>query len=108
MTDYHAPNSRWARIAARFQTNPFGPQGIDSPPMKMAFMASYNMDTFRRFVFESSFLSRYDVSSEQLEAAKSSDRELLMLGLAWIERFLFGEGPLEENRWRPSIDTQVG
>jgi len=96
MTDYHAPNSLWARIAAGFQTNPFGPQGIDSPPMKMAFMASYNMDTFRRFVFESSFLSRYDVPPEQLEAAKSNDRELLMLGLAWIERFLFGEGALKE------------
>ncbi len=96
MNAYTAPNSHWARIAARFQTNPFGTQGIDSPPMKMAFMASYNMDTFRRFVFESSFLSRYDVSAEQLAATKSSDRELLMLGLAWIERFLFGEGPLEE------------
>jgi hypothetical protein len=62
----------------------------------MTFMASYNMDTFRRFVFESSFLSRYDVPLRQLEAVKQSDRELLMLGLAWIERFLFGEGWLQE------------
>ena len=96
MNDYHEPNSRWARIAARFQTNPFGPGGMDSPPMKMAFMASYNVDTFRRFVFESSFLSRYAVPPQQLTAAKQSDRELLLLGLGWIERFLFGEGPLQE------------
>lgn len=96
MEDYHAANRRWARIAARFRTNPFGPQGIDSPPMKMAFMASYNMDTFRRFVFESSFLSRYDVDPPQLEAIERSDTDLLMLGLAWIDRFLFGQGPLQE------------
>jgi uncharacterized protein len=96
MSEYNESNSRWARIAARFQSNPFGSGGVDSPPMKMAFMASYNMDTFRRFVFESSFLSRYEVSPEQREAVKCSDNELLMLGLAWIERFLFGDGPLLE------------
>ncbi len=96
MEDYHEPNSWWARIAARLQAIPSGAQGMDSPPMKMAFMASYNMDTFRRFVFESSFLSRYIVPQQQLDAAGNDDRELLMLGLSWIERFLFGEGPLKE------------
>ncbi|WP_035242339.1 YkgJ family cysteine cluster protein [Desulfobacter vibrioformis] len=99
MGAYHEPNNCWARIAARLQTNSFRFQGIDmnSPSMKMAFMASYNMDTFRRFVFESSFLSRYNVPGQQLDAVKHDDRELLMLGLSWIERFLFGEGLLEEN-----------
>ena len=96
MEDYLEPNSCWARIAARLQSAPDGPQGVDSPPMKMAFMASYNIDTFRRFVFESSFLSRYLVPQSQLDAAGEDDRELLMLGLSWIERFLFGQGPLEE------------
>jgi hypothetical protein len=69
---------------------------MNSPAMKMAFMAAYNIDTFRRFVFESSFLSRYDVPDEQLDTVKQDDRELLMLGLSWIERFLFSEGPLAE------------
>jgi len=99
MGAYHEPNNCWARIAARLQANSFKSQGIDmnSPSMKMAFMASYNMDTFRRFVFESSFLSRYNVPGPQLDTVKHDDRELLMLGLSWIERFLFGEGLLEEN-----------
>lgn len=96
MDAYTDLNSRWARIAARFQSNPFGPKGIDSPAMKMAFMASYNVDTFRRFVFESSFLSRYAVSPEQLAAIEQDDEALLLLGLTWIDRFLFGEGALEE------------
>ncbi len=98
MEMYHEPNKCWARIAARFQSNAFNFRQIDvnSPPMKMAFMASYNMDTFRRFVFESSFLSRYVVPQQQLDAVEQDDRELLMLGLSWIERFLFGEGGLEE------------
>ena len=99
MEPYLEPNNCWARIAGRLQAESFRAQGIDagSPPMKMAFMASYDMDTFRRFVFESSFLSRYNVPDQQLDAIKHDDRELLMLGLSWIERFLFNDGPLEEN-----------
>lgn len=96
MNDYDECNGRWARIAARLQANRFGSGGIDSPPMKMAFMAGYNMDTFRRFVFDSSFLSRYHVTDERLSIVTDSDEELLKLGLDWIDRFLFNEGPLKE------------
>ena len=96
MGEYNRINAQWARIASRFQHNPFGPQGMDSPAMKMTFMAAYNMDTFRRFVFDSSFLSRYQIPRERLEALGDSDTELLLLGFEWIRRFLFGEGPLRE------------
>ncbi|WP_289019864.1 YkgJ family cysteine cluster protein [Desulfobacter postgatei] len=98
MESYQEPNNCWARIAGRLQANSFRSQGMDmnSPPMKMTFMASYNMDSFRRFVFESSFLSRYVIPQQQLDAVKQDDRALLILGLSWIQRFLFGEGQLEE------------
>jgi uncharacterized protein len=94
MEFYNDINARWAQIASRFRNNPFGPAGIDSPAMKMAFMAGFNVDTFRRFVFDSSFLSRFDVPQERLEAARRSDTALLLLGFDWIRRFLFLEGPL--------------
>jgi hypothetical protein len=59
-------------------------------------MASYNMDTFRRFVFDSSFLSRWHVPPERLETVRASDTALLLLGFDWILRFLFEQGPLCE------------
>ena len=59
-------------------------------------MASYNVDTLRRFVFDSSFLSRFHVPQERLEAVRESDNALLLLGFDWILRFLFGQGPLRE------------
>lgn len=96
MYDYNDINARWAGIAARFKDNPFGPQGADSPASKMAFMASYNVDTFRRFVFESSFLSRYAVPEKRLETARRDDTALLLLGLDWIQNFLFGEKTLQQ------------
>lgn len=94
MEPYNALNARWAPIASRFRQNPFGPRGLDSPATKMTFMASYNVDTFRRFVFDSSFLSRYAIPRERREAIAQSDTELLLLGFDWIQRFLFNQGPL--------------
>jgi Fe-S-cluster containining protein len=94
MAVYNDINARWARIFSGFRNNPFGPAGIESPSMKMAFMASFNVDTFRQFVFDSSFLSRFDVPEKRLEEVRRNDTELLLLGFDWIRRFLFREGPL--------------
>lgn len=50
--------------------------------------------TFRRFVFESSCRSRFEFTEERLAAVRDDDVELLRLGLAWINAFLFGQGSL--------------
>lgn len=96
MERYNAVNAHWARVDALLRKDPFGEQGVDSPAMKMVYMAAYNLDTFRRFVFQSSFLSRYHVSGERLETVRTDDSELLLLGFDWILRFIGGQGPLEE------------
>lgn len=96
MDGYHEINADWARIDSLLRQNPFGEKPLDSPAMKMAYMASYNMDTFRRFVFDSSFLARFQVPEERLAAARESDTALLRLGFDWILRFLFGQGPLRQ------------
>ncbi|MCG6909389.1 MAG: YkgJ family cysteine cluster protein [Deltaproteobacteria bacterium] len=96
MEPYNAVNASWAMVDALLRRNPFGGQGVDSPAMKMVYMAAYNMDTFRRFVFESSFLSRFHVAEKRLEKVGRSETELLLLGFDWILRFLGGQGPLKE------------
>jgi Fe-S-cluster containining protein len=96
MGDYNEINARWARIDSVFRENPFGENPGESPALKMAYMATYNVDTFRRFVFESSFLSRFDVPDARLAAVRESDTELLLLGFDWILRFLARRGPLRE------------
>jgi Fe-S-cluster containining protein len=96
MDDYNEINAGWARIDTLLRRNPFGEKGQDSPAMKMAYMASYNMDIFRRLVFDSRLLSRFHVPLARLEAVRESDTDLLLLGFDWILRFLFGQGSLEE------------
>lgn len=96
MEDYNEINARWAQIATHLRRSPFAGKGMESPATNMAHMAAYNIDTFRRFVFESSFLSRIRVPQERLEAVRKSDTALLVLGFDWILRFLTGQGPLRE------------
>jgi len=65
---------------------------IDNPKIaKMVFMTLYNLDKFRDFVFNTSFLDRLDVDPERIEKIKSDDVELLKFGYDWIKFGLFGE-----------------
>ncbi len=82
--------ARWAAIKALFYENPWGLEGINGPKGKMAFMAAYNIDRFRQFVFESSFLKRYRVKKAVVKKLKVSDRELLLFGFEWIRFFVWG------------------
>jgi hypothetical protein len=61
----------------------------------MFFLVSYNIDTFRKFVFESSFLDRYDIDTETLEKIKKDEVALLEFGLKWLKDVLFKEGSFQ-------------
>jgi hypothetical protein len=65
---------------------------VDNPQVfKMIFMATYNLDAFRKFVFESTFLRRFQLEPGRVEAVKESDEELLRLGYDWLGFGLFGQ-----------------
>jgi hypothetical protein len=55
----------------------------------MAFMATYNIDRFAEFVFQSSFLKRYRVKAPVLKKIKADDAELLKFGFDWVKLFLW-------------------
>ncbi len=87
---YHRMTVRWARLWRRFQENPWGGEGPAGRRGRMAFMAAYNLDRFRAFVFESSFLERFRLRPGVREAIRTDDEALLSFGFAWIELFLWG------------------
>ena len=65
---------------------------IDNPQVaKMTFMALYNLDAFRDFVFKSSFLAKFSVEPLVVEKIKRSDVELLKFAFDWIKFGLFGQ-----------------
>ncbi len=59
------------------------------------FMVCYNVDAFRRFVFESSFLERYQVDGDTVARLREDDVALLRFGLRWLKGTLF-QVPEEE------------
>jgi Fe-S-cluster containining protein len=79
----------WAELRALFHRDPWQGQGPDSPPGKMAFMATYNLDAFRDFVFQSSLRKRYRIPHEVLRRAANDDTALLELGFDWVKLFLW-------------------
>ncbi|MBW2563942.1 MAG: YkgJ family cysteine cluster protein, partial [Deltaproteobacteria bacterium] len=73
-----------------FQDDPWGSEGPDGPKGKMAFMATYNIDRFSDFVFNSSFLKRYKVKSALLKKIKTDDTQLMKFGFEWVKLFVWG------------------
>ena len=65
---------------------------IENPQIQqMIFMSLYNIDKFRKFVFESTFLDRLEVEEDILEKIKNSDTDLLKFAFEWIKFGLFGK-----------------
>ena len=62
--------------------------------MRMAFMACYDMDKFRRFVFDSSFLKRFSVPAERIATIRAADEDLMLFGFDWVRLMLRNQGPL--------------
>ncbi len=90
---YNEMNDLWVDIDSIFRANPWGSQGTDSPGLKMAFMACFNVDMFKKFIFESTFLSRFNLPRKRIEKLKKSDVELMKFGFDWTKFFLTGTGP---------------
>lgn len=81
-------NAQWSDLIVRKRSFPPSMHWTEQAK-RMFFMASYNIDTFRTFVFESSFLNRYPLDARALEKIKSDDVALLEFGLKWLKGLLF-------------------
>ena len=86
---YDELNEYLSSLTIQLQSQPLG---IDNPQIEqMIFMSLYNIDKFRKFVFESTFLDKLEVEEDILEKIKSSDTDLLKFAFDWIKFGLFGK-----------------
>ncbi|MBC7359301.1 MAG: YkgJ family cysteine cluster protein [Desulfacinum sp.] len=91
LEDYHAMNNQWMDVV----THPKARQGLSEKQLQMFYLASYDLDRFRSFVFESRFLQAFDVGDMDPEEARTDDRALLELAVRWLRFFLLGLGPVK-------------
>ena len=69
---------------------PLSPKQIE-----MFYMVCYDMDKFRKFVFETTFLNRFVIDEMLMEKIKADDEELLKFGFNWLKYCLFKESTMQ-------------
>jgi hypothetical protein len=68
-----------------------GRRQLDPPRVEMFHMACYDLDTFRSFVFDSSFRRRFELNPELESRLATDDEALLRFAFHWLKFALFGE-----------------
>ncbi len=80
---YDEMNREWKTIQLR--KNLLGQPELDPKKQIQFHMASYDMDKFRRFVFESRFLDVFELDEETIEKIKTDETELMKFGFRYIK-----------------------
>lgn len=102
---YDDVNRGWMEVLIKKKS--FGQKDFPEIKNQMFFMVSTNLDYFRLFVLNSTFLRTYDIPEDRIEKIRTDDIELLKLGYEWLrhamyaeETLPFREGVLEERKER--------
>jgi Fe-S-cluster containining protein len=98
-------NAEWTDLVVRKRSFPSNIK-LTERAKEMFFLASYNIDKFREFVFESSFLSRYDIDPATAEKIKSDEIALLQFGMKWLKWLLFKQGDFKVRKSAPAEGNQ--
>lgn len=64
-------------------------EGIDEKRQAQFYIASYDIDRFRRYVFESRFLEIFDIDAKTLAKIKTDEVELLQFAFKYL-KYIFG------------------
>lgn len=86
-------NKEWMELVMRRKS--FGQQAtLSEAAQKIFFMTSTDLDKFRDFVFNSSFLSIYEIDQPTLDLIKTDDIALLKFSFKYLASSLFGTNDL--------------
>lgn len=83
-------NAGWTDLIVRKRSFPTNIK-LSEKSKQLFFMVCYNIDAFKRFVFESGFLKLYKIDEEVVEKIKTDDIALLNFGFDWLKDVLFNK-----------------
>jgi len=83
LAPYNEQNDRLMEIIAL--KNRLKPGPLDLVSGRMFYLALYDLDNFRRKIFEDGILSDFSVEAALLTRAKKDDTTLLQIGYTWIK-----------------------
>lgn len=74
-----------------------GGRQLDPRRIEMFYMAAYDLDTFREFIFSTTFVQRFELEEELVQKLRTDDHALLSFSFRWLRFATFGE-PTMRNR----------
>ena len=90
---YDEMNREWKEIQLRRDT--LGQPKLDQKKQALIYMASYDIDSFRRFISESKFLDLFDINKEEVEKIKNDETALMKFGFKYLKYVLMLEETLK-------------
>jgi Fe-S-cluster containining protein len=68
-----------------------GGRQLDPRRIELFHMAAYDLDTFREFIFTTTFVQRFELDDALVESLRTDDHALLRFSFRWLRFALFGE-----------------
>jgi Fe-S-cluster containining protein len=90
LEEYHRFNDEWTRILM----NPRLKKGLTGHQQELFYVATYELDMFRKMVSSPKFRSTFEAD----EVLEGDDRSLLEFGLKWLAFSLLGENSVSSRR----------
>ena len=90
-------NGLWMAINQSSKENNTPPP-ITEEKLKMYFMACYNLDMFKKFVFESRLLNLFYIDKKTVSQIQSDERELLKFSFRWLQFAIFGKKTIKPKK----------
>jgi len=99
---YDEMNWEWKEIQLRRAP---GQSKLDPKKQPLIYMASYDIDRFRRFIFESKLLDSFDIDKEGVEKIKADEIALMKFGFRYLKYILMLEETLKlKNNIKPDVE----
>jgi Fe-S-cluster containining protein len=90
--EYNAMNDQWLKLLSSSRS--LGIRKV-TRKIQMFFMASYNLDMFRKFLFESRFFDLFHLAPGLKEKLARDDMPLMIFAIDWLRFSLFGEKTIQ-------------
>lgn len=94
-------NSGWADLLVLKRSFPATIK-LSEKAKQMFFMVCYNIDAFKKFVFESKFLDMYKLEPELVENIRDNEVALMEFGFSWLRDLFFNR---EEKKF--AVDESI-
>ncbi len=85
---YDEMNREWKEVQLRRNLLT---EKLDSNKQAQVYTAYYDMDRFRRFIFESRFLDIFEIDLDEIEQIKTDDIALMKIGFRYVKYLLLLE-----------------